>query len=228
MIIFFADRPLTINSRQEVVKNENHHFDRVTDLRLVKSRPSDLNGHVLFLNVTAGFAVDIVHLLQHNPPVDLLSVTLMATDKDTVVDRVKQEFKVIKAAGGVVTKEGKCLLIFRKKKWDLPKGKLDKGERSRDAALREIEEETGVKGVLKGKICTTWHTYKENNELMLKRTKWYRVACECDKHMKPQESEDIERLEWVSPAEARSLLVNSYSSIRYVFEHFGKEDSLVN
>ncbi len=220
MVIFFADRPLTISSRKNVGESDSVHFDHILDMRLLNRKKTDLSGHVLFLNVTAKFAVEIVRMLRQNPPADLLSVKLLVNDKKAVVDSIKKDFKVIKAAGGIVYHKDRCLLIYRKKKWDLPKGKLDRDESSGKAAVREIREETGVAGKLQHKICTTWHTYTFNDELVLKRTKWYLLDCVSDRKMKPQTEEEIERLEWVSVGQAKSYLVNSYSSIRYVFERF--------
>lgn len=220
MVIFFADRPLTISSRKNVGESDSVHFDHILDVRLLNRKRTDLSGHVLFLNVTSRFAVEIVRMLRQDPPADLLSVKLLVNDKKAVVDSIKKDFKVIKAAGGIVYHKDRCLLIYRKKKWDLPKGKLDRDESSGKAAVREIREETGVAGKLQHKICTTWHTYTFNDELVLKRTKWYLLDCISDRKMKPQAEEEIERLEWVSVGQAKSYLVNSYSSIRYVFERF--------
>ena len=225
MIIFFADRPLTISSPKDIAENDHTHFDHILDVRLMKSKKHPLAGHVLFLNATAKLAVEIVRMLRDNPPSDLLSVKLVVNDKKAVLDSIKKDFTVVKAAGGIVMSKDRCLLIYRKKKWDLPKGKLDKGESSQKAAVREIMEETGVSGKLKYKICTTWHTYIYNDELVLKRTKWFMLNCASDKNMKPQEEEDIEKLEWVPMSQVKSYLVNSYSSIRYVFDSF--ENKLV-
>jgi 8-oxo-dGTP pyrophosphatase MutT (NUDIX family) len=222
MVIFFADRPLTISSQKDIAENDHMHFDHILDVRLLKNRKPELAGHVLFLNATAKQAVDIVRMLRDNPPADLLSVKLIVNDKKSVVDSIKKDFKVVKAAGGIVMSKGRCLLIYRKKKWDLPKGKLDKDENSQKAAVREIKEETGVSGKLQHKICTTWHTYTYNDELVLKRTKWFLLNCLSDKGMKPQEEEEIEKLEWVPLSLAKSYLVNSYSSIRFVLESFEK------
>lgn len=220
MVIFFADRPLTISSPKDLAENDYTHFDHILDVRLLNGKKHDFAGHVLFLNVTAKLAGEIVRMLRDNPPADLLSVKLIVNDKKAVVESIKKDFKVVKAAGGIVMKKDQCLLIYRKRKWDLPKGKLDKDENSQKAAVREIREETGVSGKLDHKICTTWHTYTFNNELVLKRTKWFLLQCVSDKYMKPQEEEEIEKLEWVPVSQVKSYLVNSYSSIRYVFECF--------
>lgn len=223
MVIFFADRPLTICSQREIGAESTMFFDHVYDVRLFNNKKWELAGHVLFLNTTPRMAVQVVRILRDNPPDDMLSVKLVVNDKKAVINSIKKEFKVIKAAGGIVMRKDSCLLIFRRKKWDLPKGKLDNDESSRKAAVREIQEETGVAGKLRYKICTTWHTYTINNELVLKRTKWYLLNCTSVKNMKPQAEEEIEKLEWVPLNQVKSYLANSYSSIRYVFQRFEKK-----
>ncbi|MFN6039043.1 MAG: NUDIX domain-containing protein, partial [Bacteroidota bacterium] len=81
-------------------------------------------------------------------------------------------FKVIEAAGGVISNEKKQILfIYRLKKWDLPKGKIEKGEGKQRAAIRECEEECGIEGLkIIGKLDDSWHMYKLDNEWVLKRT----------------------------------------------------------
>lgn len=133
---------------------------------------------------------------------------------------LKKHFHLIEAAGGIVTKGGQILLIKRLGKWDLPKGKIDKGEKTREAAVREVEEECGVKAKAVRKVGTTWHTYLQNKVNNLKRTVWYEMECMDDSAMKPQKSEDITKVKWVSPDEAKALLRDSYNSIRYIFERF--------
>ena len=218
MIIFFDDRPLKIVRTKELTATETAHFDHIVDLRLVKLQKGILSGHVLFLNATPATTIQMINQLEKEVPSDLLSVTMASREKSAVEEKVKSVYKVIKAAGGVVVKDGKWLFMYRRKKWDLPKGKLDKGEESKTAAIREIEEETGVKAVIREKICTTWHTYSLNNSKILKRTKWYVLECTDDSKMSPQAEAQIEKLSWLTQSEAKSILINSYSSIRYVVD----------
>ncbi|MCF0055721.1 NUDIX hydrolase [Dyadobacter sp. CY356] len=226
MIIFFDDRPFRIVRTNELTTAETSAFDHIVDLRLEKLQKSMFTGHVLFLNVTSTSAIQAISLLEKELPKEMLSVTLATREKAEVEDKVKSMYKVIKAAGGVVVKGDKWLFMFRRKKWDLPKGKLDKGENSKKAAVREIEEETGVKALVRDKICTTWHTYTMNNNRILKRTKWYLFDCLDDSNMQPQAEEQIEKLEWYSPTEAKSILINSFSSIRYVVDSLKKIQNL--
>jgi 8-oxo-dGTP pyrophosphatase MutT (NUDIX family) len=114
------------------------------------------------------------------------------------------------------------LLMFRRGVWDLPKGKLEDGESSRQGAAREVEEETGVEVAVGERVCTTWHTYTLNGSRILKRTKWYRMSVVNDQHMAPQEEEDIEKLAWLDRRQTQVALTNSFSSIRYVIEEASK------
>jgi 8-oxo-dGTP pyrophosphatase MutT (NUDIX family) len=228
MIIFFDDRPFRIVRTNQLSEAETAQFDRIVDLRLTKLAKPLLTGHVLFLNATAATAVQIIGSLEKEMPGDLLSITIATREKSEVEEKVKGMFKVIKAAGGVVVKDGKWLFMLRRKKWDLPKGKLDKGENSKQAAVREIEEETGVKAVIRDKVCTTWHTYSLNNSRILKRTKWYLLDCTDDSSMTPQADEQIEKLSWLTQSEGQAILINSFSSIRYVVESLQKLQGVKN
>ncbi|MTI19599.1 NUDIX domain-containing protein, partial [Fulvivirga sp. RKSG066] len=132
------------------------------------------------------------------------------------------KFKVIKAAGGVVRKGDKILMIYRLKKWDLPKGKLEKKEKIGEAAKREVEEECNVKVELKEKLCTTWHTYTMKRKKVIKRTTWYNMKVLKDKKMQPQVEEDIEEVRWMTPKEVYHGLQNSYKSISFVVDEYFK------
>jgi len=128
--------------------------------------------------------------------------------------------KVILAAGGVVENEkGEFLLIYRKKHWDLPKGKMDQDETLEACAVREVEEETGLKHVQIGVLIdTTIHHYEENGEQITKKTAWYRMKASSNNKLVPQTEEQIEDLKWVNPAELEPYLQNSYDNIRQVFD----------
>ena len=80
-------------------------------------------------------------------------------------------FKIVEAAGGLVkNSNGAYLFIFRNKRWDLPKGKVQKNEIINEAAIREVIEETGVKNLrIKKSLPTTYHVYKANKKFKLKK-----------------------------------------------------------
>ncbi|MCY7352933.1 MAG: NUDIX domain-containing protein [Cytophagaceae bacterium] len=227
MVIFINDRPLRLTDAQRAdLLQEKKEYDVVVDVRLDAIRPQILKGHVLILNASPATVDRVLKLLHETYPADLQSVALQVANKKQAEEKLKSHFRVVKAAGGVIFNGDRVLLMYRLKRWDLPKGKLDPNEKSRDAALREVEEETGILAELEEKICTTWHTYTQNNNRILKRTKWYRMSCLDDSAMAPQWEENIERLAWMDKKEVQNALVDSYSSIRYVFERLWKQEIL--
>lgn len=126
-------------------------------------------------------------------------------------------FRIIKAAGGIVfnlNSPNEILMIYRLGKWDLPKGKIDKGEGVRTAALREVEEECGVKKLkITRKLRHTFHLYQIKGEWVLKQTSWFMMSCADKTILKPQGEEGIEKAEWVSPKKLAGYLPLSYTSI---------------
>jgi len=129
-------------------------------------------------------------------------------------------FKIIEAAGGVVRNENnEILVIFRNGKWDLPKGKIEKGKETfRQAAIREVREETGVKTLnITGKLMTTYHLYFKKERIVLKPTYWFEMYAESSSKLKPGESENISLVAWVKKEDLPGILSNTYNSLKEVF-----------
>ena len=149
------------------------------------------------------------------------SVTFTLKNKKEVTKHLKKKFKVIKAAGGIVqNREKKILFIYRLGKWDLPKGKKDKGEKIKNCAVREVEEETNTKVKIEKKTCTTWHTYTRYKKFILKKTVWYKMKCIDDSKMKGQKKEKIEKVRWMENKIINEILINSYKSLSYVMKKY--------
>ncbi len=136
-------------------------------------------------------------------------------DEEEILAAIKEKFIVIQAAGGLVhTSEKSILLIFRRGKWDLPKGKLDEGEELETCAIREVEEETGVKNIQSEKLITlTYHTYYEKEKYILKETHWYFMYSAEEQILTPQVNEDIEKCEWVANTEIALYMKNANASV---------------
>lgn len=134
---------------------------------------------------------------------------------EEVLTTIKEKFIVIQAAGGLVhTAEESILLIFRKGKWDLPKGKLDAGEELESCAIREVEEETGVKNIQSEKLITlTYHTYYEKQKFILKESFWYLMHSKEEQILMPQTEEDIEKCEWIPILEIGPYMKNAHPSV---------------
>ena len=126
-----------------------------------------------------------------------------------------RKFTVVPAAGGFVENEnGEVLLIFRRGKWDLPKGKLDPGEDLATCALREVKEETGLKTVeLVKPLLITWHTYHEGTRFVLKDSHWYHMRCKGQQKLVPQAEEDITEIKWVPSESIEDFYALSYPSV---------------
>ncbi len=125
-------------------------------------------------------------------------VFLKAQSSSKAIELFESQFKIIEAAGGLVHDEsGRILFIHRRGYWDLPKGKIDQGENEKDAAIREVIEETGIKKVKLGeKLLTTRHVYRTKKHLILKPSHWYRMNAPWQKTA-PQIEEDILKCEWL-------------------------------
>jgi len=130
-------------------------------------------------------------------------------------------FKVIEAAGGIVRQRssGKYLFIYRNDKWDLPKGRIEEDEAVRTAAMREVEEETGVADLaITAALPTTLHLFHRNGKYRLKKTYWYAMETDFDEALIPQEEEGIQKVEWVAKEEVPNLYSNIYANIRHLWE----------
>ncbi|MBP1669861.1 MAG: hypothetical protein H6Q21_2227 [Bacteroidetes bacterium] len=130
-------------------------------------------------------------------------------------------FRLIEAAGGVVmNKKGQLLIIFRRGKWDLPKGKLETGESFEEAALRETEEECGIRDLKIGsRLISTYHTYRIDEEPVLKKTLWFGILYGGNKIPVPQQKEGITEIRWIDPSKMELILENTYGSIRDVLNY---------
>ena len=131
-----------------------------------------------------------------------------------------QEFTYIRAAGGIVRNEdGDILMIYRRGCWDLPKGKVESGESDEAAALREVEEETGVKAtIIEGHKISNFHTYGTYGTPMLKETIWFDMIALPGQSLSPQSEEDITQAIWVPATEVDEKIKKSYSSLQYLRE----------
>lgn len=126
-------------------------------------------------------------------------------------------FKIIHAAGGAVfNPDGDLLLMKRKGLWDMPKGKLDKGESIVNAAVREVEEECNVFDIeVKHKIGLTYHLYFEKKWL-LKETHWYYMISSRWQDAQPQIEEEIEEIMWIDYEKLDLDQLDTYNNIRHV------------
>tara|TARA_B100001109_G_C18460164_1_gene288549 strand:- start:37 stop:525 length:489 start_codon:yes stop_codon:yes gene_type:complete len=132
-------------------------------------------------------------------------------------------FKVIEAAGGLVRnlKTNHFLFIFRNKKWDLPKGRINKNEEVQKAAIREVEEETGVENLSITKpLNTTYHIFKRNRKYRLKKTFWYLMETDYNGELTPEIKEGIEKAIWIEKKLIVSLKSEMYQNINLIISNY--------
>ena len=134
--------------------------------------------------------------------------------ENAVAAALKETFRMAPAAGGVVITNGKIVSITRHDIPDLPKGHIEKGESPKQAALREVEEETGIgKLHIIKELPSTWHCYLEHEEWRLKRTYWYLMESEEAIQPKPQTEEGITEIKLTGNEEIEDFLKNTFHSI---------------
>lgn len=151
---------------------------------------------------------------------DVETMVLQSADIDKTWETFRSLYTEMKAAGGVVINENhQLLMIFRNGKWDLPKGKIEKGEEPDTAAIREVYEECGI-GMLKlsKQIETTFHTYPFKESKVLKKTYWFLMTTTDRNTPVPQFEENILDVQWKNKSEVKKALQNSYASIAMLLQ----------
>ena len=147
------------------------------------------------------------------------SITLLTDNPEATFEALCKEFKVVRAAGGVVTNsEGDLLMIRLRNRWDLPKGHIDEGEESHVAALREVFEETAVEAeIIENKpLATTWHAYNIYGPWELKSTDWWMMRTSSNTAPKPHNEEGITEGRWMNSEARTEALNNTYETIKEV------------
>ncbi|MBM7421239.1 MULTISPECIES: NUDIX hydrolase [Chryseobacterium] len=143
---------------------------------------------------------------------------------DEIWKEFKKLFRIIEAAGGIVNKpNGGTLFIRRLGKWDLPKGKMEKGESREESAIREIEEETNLQNVeLRDFINTTYHIYIERNgDRVLKHTHWFEMFFDGEDTSKPQLEEGITEVAWKNTTQIENeVFPNTFQNIKLIINEF--------
>ena len=152
-------------------------------------------------------------------------IFLYHPNKKKLLKEFKKKLKTIVAAGGIVKNdENQILFIFRKGKWDLPKGKIEKNEKIDDGALREVIEETGVKKIKIDRFFdTTYHIIKTKKQFFLKETHWYKMKSNYKGKLRPQKSEGIRSVRWKKIKEAKEIKKKTFRNISIILTTYLKE-----
>ena len=151
----------------------------------------------------------------------LQNILLWNENEDMILKELISEVKLVEAAGGIVAnKVGEYLFIKRLGRWDLPKGKIEKGESIEETAIREIEEECGISNLeLGSEICSTYHFYEDKEIFILKKSYWFEVIYTGnDMKLMPQLNENITEAKWFNKSDLAQIKNNTYPSILSVLK----------
>lgn len=150
-----------------------------------------------------------------------ISYTLVVVHQqpEKVLRKVFSAYDYVEAAGGIVRRKSHYLFIERNGVWDIPKGKIERGEVPKEAAVREIEEECGIiSPVIDHLLGVTFHTYDFNGKPTLKKNWWYALNYKGSKAVSPQEEEGISQVVWLEKKDWKLVEANTYNSIREVLQ----------
>ena len=185
-----------------------------------------INQNVLVISQLDNSSQEVLHKATNNSESAVLTISkeeiiniigqknIICANPTAVFNQLKQQFTLINAAGGLVkNSQSEYLFIFRRGKWDLPKGKLDEGEDFETAAIREVQEECGITHIELGDLYhLSYHIYEENNDWILKQTNWYLMKSE-EKNLIPQLEEGITQTAWLAINQFEKVRENTYASI---------------
>ena len=189
-------------------------FNRKPIFLITKIIKQDINNPMLYLKYSS--SENIIKALKSKK---VKSLFLYHSNQEKLWRNLLKKFPIVQAAGGlVINSKSEYLFIFRNNKWDLPKGGIEKKENIKDAALREVNEETGVVDIeIIKPLPMTYHFFKRNGVFKLKKTFWYLMKTEFDGKFKPQLNEGITRVEWKLEEELNEIFKNSYENIKTLF-----------
>ncbi len=179
---------------------------------IISDRKSDLKNS-LIINPELFENLDLLKILTKKK---VNSIGIFSNEFEIILNMFKKKYPEIIAAGGkVINNNSEILFIYRNKKWDLPKGKAEKNEIISETALREVEEETGIKNLSIIKpLDKTHHIFKRDGKNYLKSTYWFEMKSDFNGKFKPQKKEGITRVEWIGIENLSSILPKSYANIR--------------
>lgn len=190
------------NSRKLLLSEGNTQISEYQEYKVIDERQFPLNNFEELVNA-------FINDSQNN------GILLICKDVSQTFKRLKKHFYYIEAAGGFIENNQRYLFIHRHGRWDLPKGKLEKKETTELAAIRECEEECGIKNLKIVKpLSSTFHIYKYKDGYALKQSYWYYMTSNYNETLKPQTEESIDKVEWFHLNEIQSeILTDTYFTI---------------
>lgn len=204
LVAMFQDYKIYFNDRVVTLTNKiNKTFEKNDGLFLKSNKKEEI--------------LEIIDAFEKLTEVQTLCI--LGDEPLKLFDIIKSNYTIVEAAGGIVRRaDGKMLAIYRRGKWDLPKGKVEKGEFYKQTALREVQEECGLTNIeIDKKIAETYHTYIENGEKILKRTFWYDINLKANETPVVQTSEDITDYIWYDFQALKEIMKNTFESLKDIF-----------
>lgn len=193
--VFIENRPI-IFTQNKINGGKSYAIDAVK----IKNIDSDL--------------LPLIHSIAED-----IELCVVCEDEKLEFDRLFKHYDKIFAAGGIVRRKNKLLFILRNGFWDIPKGKLDDGESPEEGAIREIEEECGIKGMtIQKPIIETFHTYSYKGVPTLKKTYWFALDYYGSKEVTGQLEEGITKVKWFKIDKLQQVKENTFASILEVLE----------
>ena len=188
----------------------------VNDIPIILSTEKDLGEKYVSLPLKE---VKLKRIIKKINKGKLLYVNLYHEKKEKLLKHLFKKLPVVTAGGGLVLNaQNEILFIYRNGRWDLPKGKVEKKESIETGAIREVEEETGVKDLKISKFLqTTYHVFQRKGRYRLKVTYWYEMTTDYDGELVPEESEGIKKVKWKNMEKAQKALKKSYANIKLLF-----------
>jgi len=164
-------------------------------------------------------SVDVLKIVKEFFQNKYKGIYLLCDNVEECWEQFKLKFTIQEAAGGkVLNANNDVLFIYRFHKWDLPKGKLEKGESIAQCAIREVEEECGITDLkIEKELQTTYHIFKHKNKIILKITHWFLMNTNFKGKLKPQLEEAITQVAFKNKAETKKALFNTYENIKLLF-----------
>jgi len=160
--------------------------------------------------------IESIELLNNSEEI-VKELCVFSHDLEGLWNTFSCKYKLIEAAGGIVKNNGRVLIIYKNDHWDLPKGKIDGAESIKEAALREVGEECGLKDLaISGDLDTTYYLYHENSNMVLKKISWHLMSSQSEGPLIGDESEGIKEVRWVSESEWEKLSEKSYPSVVFL------------
>lgn len=220
MRIYINDVCVQVTSDQADIDTEK--FDFILDAK--KDKLNDAiysNPEVLILRPDEAQLISVLEKVASLKPKanGLKKLHLLVFKPKTIKESLKERYGYLKLSGALIKRGNRFLLIFENNKWGFPKGKLDKSETHKEAALREVKEETSLDIKLVSKLANSYRLLKRE-QFILKRYRWYLMSSENNTQLIPSLLEGIKKGKWFTRSEIVRLNEELVPYVEDVLEEY--------